>query len=107
MCQCSCGRRGLSKLVPLFESARARHQHPIEGYRRLTFMMLDDDVVAVSPAKTYRGLARAEVVHDGLAFGLIQPVDPAAPARCARWPGRSAAASQTSRGRFPATPPPA
>jgi putative transposase len=24
--------------------------HPLEGYRRLTFMMLDDDVVAVSPA---------------------------------------------------------
>jgi hypothetical protein len=25
-------------------------RHPLEGYRRLTFMMLDDDVVAVSPA---------------------------------------------------------
>jgi putative transposase len=24
-----------------------------EGYRRLTFMMLDDDVVAVSPASVY------------------------------------------------------
>ena len=33
--------------------------HPLEGYRRLTFMMLDDDVVAVSPATTYRVLARA------------------------------------------------
>ena len=24
-------------------------KHPLEGYRRLTFMMLDDDIVAVSP----------------------------------------------------------
>lgn len=28
--------------------------HPLEGYRSLTFMMLDDDVVAVSPASAYR-----------------------------------------------------
>lgn len=34
-------------------------QHPLEGYRRLTFMMLDEDVVAVSPATTYRVLSRA------------------------------------------------
>ena len=27
-----------------------------EGYRRLTYMMLDEDVVAVSPATTYRVL---------------------------------------------------
>jgi putative transposase len=32
---------------------------PLEGYRRLTFMMLDQDVVAVSPSSTYRVLARA------------------------------------------------
>jgi transposase InsO family protein len=31
-------------------------QHPLEGYRRLTFMMLDDDVVAVAPSTTYRVL---------------------------------------------------
>jgi transposase InsO family protein len=31
-------------------------RHPREGYRRLTFMMLDDDVVAVSPSSTYRVL---------------------------------------------------
>jgi len=29
-------------------------QHPGEGYRRLTFMMLDQDVVAVSPSSVYR-----------------------------------------------------
>ena len=33
--------------------------HPLEGYRRLTFMMLDDDVVAVSPASVYRVLKQA------------------------------------------------
>jgi transposase InsO family protein len=30
--------------------------HPGEGYRRLTYMMLDADVVAVSPSSTYRVL---------------------------------------------------
>ena len=25
-------------------------QHPLQGYRRLTFMMLDADIVAVSPS---------------------------------------------------------
>jgi transposase InsO family protein len=34
-------------------------QHPLEGYRRLAFMMLDDDVVAVSPSSVYRVLKRA------------------------------------------------
>jgi putative transposase len=32
---------------------------PLEGYRRLTFMMLDHNVVAVSPSSTYRVLAQA------------------------------------------------
>ena len=30
--------------------------HPFEGYRRLTFMMLDDDQVACSPSSVYRVL---------------------------------------------------
>ena len=34
-------------------------RHPLEGYRRLTFMMLDDDVVAASPASVYRVLKAA------------------------------------------------
>jgi hypothetical protein len=38
-------------------------QFPLEGYRRLTFMMLDRDIVAVSPSTTYRVLK---------ATGLIQ-----------------------------------
>jgi putative transposase len=33
--------------------------HPLEGYRRLTFMMLDADVVAVSPSSVWRVLQRA------------------------------------------------
>lgn len=34
-------------------------RYPLEGYRRLTFMMLDADVVAVSPSSTYRVLSSA------------------------------------------------
>lgn len=34
-------------------------KNPLEGYRRLTFMMLDHDVVAVSPSTTYRVLSAA------------------------------------------------
>jgi len=34
-------------------------KNPLEGYRRLTFMMLDADVVAVSPSTVYRVLSEA------------------------------------------------
>ena len=37
-------------------------QHPLEGYRRLTYMMLDADMVAVSPASVYRVLKQAGVL---------------------------------------------
>jgi len=37
--------------------------HPSEGYRRLAFMMLDRDVVAVSPTSTYRVLKDAELLQ--------------------------------------------
>jgi len=33
--------------------------HALDGYRRLTFMMLDQDVVAVSPTTTWRVLSAA------------------------------------------------
>ena len=36
-----------------------QQQHPLEGYRRLTFMMLDDDVVAVSPSSVYTAHLRS------------------------------------------------
>ena len=41
------------------------HQYPLEGYRRLTFMMLDADVVAASPASVYRVLKAADVIGRG------------------------------------------
>jgi len=34
-------------------------KNPLEGYRRLTFMMLDQDIVAVSPASVWRVLKQA------------------------------------------------
>ena len=34
-------------------------RHPLDGYRRLTYMMLDEDVVAVSPSSVYRVLKAA------------------------------------------------
>lgn len=34
-------------------------EHPGEGYRRLTYMMLDEDVVAASPSSVYRVLSKA------------------------------------------------
>lgn len=38
----------------------AYHQkHPLDGYRRLAYMMLDEDVVAVSPSSVYRVLRGA------------------------------------------------
>lgn len=33
-----------------------QERNTLEGYRRLAFMMLDDDVVAVSPSSVYRVL---------------------------------------------------
>jgi len=35
------------------------HQYPLEGYRRLCFMMLDRGIVAVSPASVHRVLSKA------------------------------------------------
>ena len=36
--------------------------HPLEGYRRLAFMMLDADVVAASPSSVYRVLRQAGAI---------------------------------------------
>lgn len=36
-----------------------QQQYPLEGYRRLAFMMLDADVVAVSPSSVWRVLSQA------------------------------------------------
>ena len=37
--------------------------HPLEGYRRLTYMMIDSDLVAVSPSSVYRVLATAGLLQ--------------------------------------------
>jgi transposase InsO family protein len=37
-------------------------KHPLDGYRRLTYMMLDTDVVAVSASSVYRVLKQAGVL---------------------------------------------
>jgi putative transposase len=38
-------------------------EHPLEGYRRLTYMMLDANVVSVSAASVYRVLKKAGVLN--------------------------------------------
>ena len=38
-------------------------QNPLEGYRRLAFMMLDRDIVAVSPASVWRVLSQAGLLR--------------------------------------------
>ena len=56
-------------------------KNPLEGYRRLTFMMLDHDVVAVSPASVWRvlkqaGLLRAETEAVAQGHRFQQPLQP-------------------------------
>jgi transposase-like protein len=57
-------------------------KHPLEGYRRLTFMMLDRDVVAVSPSSVYRVLSAAELLRrwngktSKKGTGFVQPLKP-------------------------------
>ena len=57
-------------------------EHPLEGYRRLTFMMLDADVAAVSPASVYRVLKDAGLMgrHNHKpslkGTGFVQPLLP-------------------------------
>lgn len=57
-------------------------QHPLEGYRRLTFMMLDRDIVAASPSSVYRVLRDAGVLRrwkpkpSKKGTGFVQPRGP-------------------------------
>ena len=39
------------------------HDNPLEGYRRLTYMMMDADIVAVSPSSVYRVLTNAGLLN--------------------------------------------
>lgn len=57
------------------------HQrNPLEGYRRLTFMMLDQDLVAVSPSSVYRVLKQAGLLDrhnqkpSKKGTGFVQPL---------------------------------
>ena len=56
--------------------------YPMEGYRRLTFMMLDRNVVAVSPSTTYRVLKTAGRIQrwnhtpSKKGTGFVQPLRP-------------------------------
>jgi putative transposase len=56
--------------------------YPLEGYRRLTFMMLDADVVACSPASVYRVLKAAGLLQrhntnpSSKGKGFVQPLRP-------------------------------
>lgn len=56
--------------------------NPLEGYRRLTFMMLDRDIVAVSPASTWRVLSKAGLLDrwnkkpSKKGTGFVQPLRP-------------------------------
>jgi putative transposase len=54
--------------------------HPDEGYRRMTFMMLDADVVACSPSSVYRVLKKAGLLRGQTpnvtkkGTGFVQPL---------------------------------
>jgi putative transposase len=56
--------------------------NPLEGYRRLTFMMLDKDIVAVSPTSVWRVLSNAGLLDrwnkkpSKKGTGFIQPLLP-------------------------------
>ena len=57
-------------------------KNPLEGYRRLTFMMLDQDIVAVSPSSVYRVLSSAGLLKrwnnkpSTKGTGFVQPLKP-------------------------------
>ena len=56
--------------------------NPLEGYRRLTYMMMDEGVVAVSPSSVYRVLSDAGVLSkwnrkpSKKGDGFVQPLRP-------------------------------
>ena len=58
------------------------HQYPLEGYRRLTYMMLDRNIVAVSPSSVYRVLSAAGLLrrwnteNSSKGKGFTQPLKP-------------------------------
>ena len=61
---------------------RFHDEHPLEGYRRLTFLMLDQDVVAVAPSTVHRVLSqhgklkRSNWSPSKKGTGFVQPLTP-------------------------------
>lgn len=61
---------------------RFHDEHPLEGYRRLTFLMLDADVVAVASSTVYRVLSlhgrlkRHHGTPSKKGTGFVQPLTP-------------------------------
>jgi len=59
-----------------------QREYPLEGYRRLAFMMLDRDIVAVSPSSVYRVLKEAGAMRrwnrkvSRKGTGFVQPLKP-------------------------------
>jgi len=59
-----------------------QQEHPLEGYRRLTYMMMDANLVAVSPTSVYRVLKAAGLLGrwnakpSAKGTGFQQPVGP-------------------------------
>ena len=57
-------------------------QHPLEGYRRVTYMMMDANVVAASPATVYRVMKQAGLLSrwnpgpSTKGTGFVQPLKP-------------------------------
>ena len=57
-------------------------EYPLEGYRRLCFMMLDANIVAVSPSSVYRVLSQAGLLRpweprkSAKGKGFVQPLEP-------------------------------
>lgn len=56
--------------------------HPLEGYRRLTFVMMDQDIAAASPSTVYRVLKEADLLQrwkrgaSAKGTGYQQPEEP-------------------------------
>jgi putative transposase len=56
--------------------------HPDDGYRRVTYMMMDADIVAVSPSSVYRVLSQAGLLRrwesqpSKKGTGFVQPLAP-------------------------------
>lgn len=57
-------------------------EHPLDGYRRLAYMMIDSDIVALSPSTVYRILKDAKLMGNRSVkrslkgTGFIQPTEP-------------------------------